>query len=109
VPTDFLRTRFTGDFCTDATNAWGTNLYDRQKADWDWDIVDHIGIRHDLFPTLHETGEISGHVTDNAAADSGLSAGTPVITGGGDAPLTSMLLSQLTVRNCFQVYLGTAR
>lgn len=108
VPTDFLRTRFTGDFCTDATNAGGTNLFNRQKMEWDWDLTDHIGLRHDLFPTIRETGEFSGQVTEDAARDSGLSEGTPVITGGGDAPVTNMLLSQLEARNCLLIYLGTA-
>ncbi|MEM2094831.1 MAG: FGGY family carbohydrate kinase [Candidatus Bathyarchaeia archaeon] len=108
VPTDYLRTRLTGDFCTDPTNAGGTEMFDREKQTWNWDLIDFLGIRRNLFPEIRPTGEIVGKVTDEAAAEMGLSEGTPVITGGGDFSVTVPALLRCEAKGCLLIYLGTA-
>jgi xylulokinase len=108
VPTDFLRTSLTGDFFTDPTSAGGTQMYDQDKRDWNWGLADYIGLDHSLFPQIHPTGAMAGKVTAEAAAETGLSPGTPVITGGGDYSVTVPFLQRLKAENSLLLYLGTA-
>ena len=44
-------------------------------------------LRDDIFPEAVESGTLIGAVSEKAAAETGLSAGTKVVTGGGDAQL----------------------
>lgn len=108
VPTDFLRTRLTKDFCTDPTCANGTQMFDTEKQMWNWELVDNLGIRHDLFPRVHPTGKVVGEVTKEAAKEMGLNEGTPVITGGGDFAVTIPALLRIGAKNSLFLYLGTA-
>ena len=108
VPTDYLRTTLTGDFYTDPTSAGGTEMSDRKTGMWNWDLIDRLGIRRNLFPEIRPTGEIVGRVTEEAAAEMGLSEGTPVITGGGDFAVTRPVLSRCDSSNSILIYLGTA-
>ena len=108
VPTDYLRTQLTGDFCTDPSNAGGTEMFDGEKQTWNWDMIDALGIRRDLFPKIHPTGEVVGRVTGEAADEMGLSEGTPVITGGGDFAVTRPVLPRCDTKNSLLVYIGTA-
>ena len=45
------------------------------------------GLKTDIFPVVYESGTAVASVTEEAAALTGLAAGTPVVAGGGDAQL----------------------
>ena len=109
VPTDFLRTKLTGDFCTDPTNAAGTDSWSGwEKGEWNWDLIDFLGIRRSLFPEIYPSDKIIGSVTEKAASEMGLSTSTRVITGGGDFSMTRPVLLRLEAERCLLLYLGTA-
>jgi xylulokinase len=108
VPTDYLRTKLTGDFCTDPTSAGGTQLFDREAQKWKWELIDLIGIPHNMVPEIHPTGEIIGKVTEKAAAEMGLMEGTPVLTGGGDFAVTRPVIQRCEVKDTLLIYIGTA-
>ena len=108
VPTDFLRTMLTGDLRTDPTSAQSTQMFDNDGQTWNWKMIDALGIHHNLFPTIYPTGDIAGSVTDSAAEEMGLSAGTPAITGGGDFSVTTPVLNRMKAKNSLMLYLGTA-
>ena len=108
VPTDFLRTVLTGDLRTDPTSAHSTQMFDRDGQTWNWEMIDALGLRNDLFPNIHPTGEIAGLVTNRAAEEMGLDEGTPVITGGGDFSVTTPVLNRIGAKNSLLLYLGTA-
>ncbi|MFV0400293.1 MAG: xylulokinase [Oscillospiraceae bacterium] len=81
---DYIIHRLTGNFVTDYSDACGTNLFDLEKKEWRGDFLDTLGIDPSLLPELHPSTDIVGHVTGQAAAATGLLAGTPVVAGGGD-------------------------
>ena len=81
---DYILHRMTGRFVTDYSDASGTNLLDLNRLDWSNEILDALDISPRLLPELHASTDIAGTLTQEAAADCGLLAGTPVVLGGGD-------------------------
>jgi len=81
---DYIVRRMTGIFVTDYSDASGTNLLDLEKKCWSVPIMEMAGISPHILPELRASTDIVGYVTKDAAADTGLLEGTPVIPGGGD-------------------------
>lgn len=87
---DYILFRLTGEFATDYSDASGTNALDLEHLCWSDEIVEASGIRRSLLPELHNSTDIIGKVTKEAAKASGLCEGTPVICGGGDGPCAAV-------------------
>lgn len=84
LPKDFVRLRLTGNHAVDRADGAGTILFDLAARDWSTEIVDALGIDHRWLPQTFEGPELTGGVTAEAAAITGLRVGTPVVAGGGD-------------------------
>lgn len=83
-PKDYIRYKFVNKIGTDPTDAGNSLLYDLVEKDWNWDIINELGLPKHLFPSLFDTTSVFGHITDESAHQTGLKAGTPVVTGGAD-------------------------
>ncbi|MGD0878991.1 MAG: xylulokinase [Anaerolineales bacterium] len=81
---DYAAFLLTGVFATDPSDASGTLLYDLLGGHWATDLIRALGLNNGLFPEVHASTDVIGHVTPAAASASGLLAGTPVVIGGGD-------------------------
>lgn len=83
--TPYITFRLTGAYAMDHFTAAGfTPLYDPAKQAWSADFADGIvDLAH--LPKLLWSHEIAGHVTPQAAAETGLAPGTPVVCGTIDA------------------------
>jgi xylulokinase len=84
LPKDYLRYRLTGVFATEVSDASGMNLLDVPNRRWSGEILAKLGIDPELLPKVYESCEITGAVTREAAALTGLAEGTPVAGGAGD-------------------------
>ncbi|MCE9583474.1 MAG: xylulokinase [Planctomycetes bacterium] len=84
LPHDFVRLRLTGEYASDKAGASGTILFDLAKRDWSPEILAALGIDRAWLPRTVEGTAATGAVTKDAAALTGLRAGTPVFGGGGD-------------------------
>ncbi len=83
--TSFITHRLTGAYVIDHyTAANFSPLYDVTTLDWSDALTDAI-LPLDRLPELMWSGEIAGHVTAEAAAETGLAQGTPVTCGTIDA------------------------
>ena len=83
--TSFLVQRLTGQVVIDHyTAANFSPLYDVAKQDWVDDLADDI-LPLEKLPRLMWSGEIAGHITPQAATQTGLGPGTPVTAGTIDA------------------------
>ena len=83
--TTYIVAKLTGNYRIDHyTAASFVPLYHLEKQDWD---EDNLGLfcRRDQLADILWTDEIAGVVTEQAAMETGLSPGTPVITGTADA------------------------
>ncbi len=84
LPKDYVRFRLTGEFATEVSDASGTALFDVVNRRWSYDLADAVGVDRAFLPPCFESSEISGAITAEVAALTGLRAGTPVVGGGGD-------------------------
>ncbi len=84
LPKDYIRYKLTGDYVMDISEASGTLLLDVANRRWSTDVLDALDIPAAWMPRLCEGSEISGVISAEAAALTGLKAGTPVVGGGGD-------------------------
>lgn len=84
LPKDYLRYCLTGDFATEVSDASGTALLDVVHRRWSFEMVDGLGLDREMLPTVFESSDITGAISRDAAALTGLTAGTPVVGGGGD-------------------------
>ncbi len=78
--------RLTGEYSIDVDNAamWG-GIFDRGRLAWDKAWCERLGVPTRLLPPIHTTADIVGGVTEEAASETGLAPGTPVVCGTGDS------------------------
>jgi xylulokinase len=84
LPKDYVRFRLTGERATDASDASGTLLLDVAHRRWSKEILQLVEMDESLLPNLYESPEISGKISTEGAAATGLYTGTPVVAGAGD-------------------------
>jgi xylulokinase len=84
LPKDYIRFRLTGEFATEVSDASGTALLDVVHRRWSFHMMDSLGLDRDILPSVHESTEITGVISSQAAQLTGLAPGTPVVGGGGD-------------------------
>jgi xylulokinase len=84
LPKDYLRFRLTGEYAMDKADGSGTILFDLKRRDWSPEILAALDIPSEWMPPTFEGPVSTGRITPEAAAATGLKAGTPVMAGGGD-------------------------
>ena len=77
--------RLTGALSQDKSQGYGWNCYNMRTGEWDYEMADRLGIRRELLPPIVACDAIVGGVTTQAAKQTGLLEGTPVVAGGLDA------------------------
>jgi xylulokinase len=93
LPGDYIAMRLTGNACTTISGL-------SEGIGWDFSthtpahfLYDHFGFDTHLIPELVPTFGIQGYVTDIAAKELGLTAGTPVTYRAGDQPNNALSLN----------------
>lgn len=81
---DFLVHRLTGKFYTEPSDATSMTCMDLASLKWSEQIVEAAGIDGDKLPEIKPSTFVAGGVTGEAAEQTGLAEGTPVVLGGGD-------------------------
>lgn len=84
LPKDYVRFRLTGVKAQEISDASGTNLLDIRARQWSDEILKKLDIDPRLLPPLIESSAKAGEITAEAAAATGLKAGTLVAGGAGD-------------------------
>jgi xylulokinase len=84
LPKDYVRYRLTGDKATDVADASGTLLFDVTRRRWSDTMLEEMQLDPSLMPRAYESPEVTGVVSRDGAAATGLKPGTPVVAGGGD-------------------------
>ena len=86
---EYLICRCTGSFIMTEDSAFSTFLYDTRDGHrgWSRELCRMCGVNFDHLPDIIKATDVAGKLTEKAAAELGLRAGTPVFGGGGDATL----------------------
>lgn len=84
LPKDYVRYRLSNAFFGDVSDASGTSLFDVGKRAWSAEMLDAVGVSRNWLAEITESTVASTRVSPDAAAQTGLIAGTPIVAGGGD-------------------------
>jgi xylulokinase len=103
----FIEYKLTGKFATDYGDASITGYFDTTKRKISDEIIEAAGIDPSKIPDLHESHDVIGYVTDEAAKITGLNAKTPVVVGSGDGVCACVGAGVIKERMCY-TYIGSA-
>lgn len=82
---DYIRYLLTGVAVTDYIEAQGTLFFDMKHNCWSYELAALAGVTPEMLPELVTPETVTGTVTAQAARDTGIPAGTPVICGTSDS------------------------
>ena len=84
LPKDYVRFMLTGEYASEVSDASGTAVFDVVNRRWSFEMMDALGLDRSILPKCYESADVTGDITPRIAELTGLSAGTPVVGGGGD-------------------------
>lgn len=106
---DYLAAKACGQFAMSRDSAFATLLYDSRegKQCFSKELCKMMDVNMDHLPRIVLSTDQVGDITEKAAAELGLAAGTPVFSGGGDASLIGVGAGAVNVGDT-HVYIGTS-
>lgn len=87
MPKDYINLRLTGEITMDRGDGGASFLMDPRTGEWSDRMIGLLGLERGKLAPLRDPVEILGNVTAEAARETGLREGTPVIVGGADYPV----------------------
>lgn len=84
-PRDLIAHALTGEVATDGTHAAATLAFDLRRRAWANDLIDAMGLPHQVFPPVRPSSEPLGGLQAAVARRVGLDPEIPVILGGADS------------------------
>lgn len=81
---DYIRLRLCGVYATEVSDASGMGLLNVPGRCWSQEVLDKLEIAPELLAKVYESPEVTGMITPEAAEQTGLAVGTPVVGGAGD-------------------------
>ncbi len=84
LPKDYVRFRLTGELATEVSDASGTAMFDVVRRCWSFEMMDGLELDRSILPPAYESADVTGTISERAAALTGLAPGTPVAGGAGD-------------------------
>ena len=85
LPKDYIKYRLSGVISTDYSDAAGSLAFDNRKLCWAKPLLQALGIPEAILPECGPSTQVIGHITAEAARETGLSEATKVVNGGGDS------------------------
>lgn len=86
LPKDYVRYRLSGAYVADVADGSGFGLMSIGERTWSDKMLEAFEIPREWLPELCESPEVSAHVSEQAAEETGLKPGTPIVGGAGDQP-----------------------
>ena len=103
----YVTYKLTGEIAIDySTAGLCAPFYDYRKKNWSEEVCNLIDFDLDKLPEIKGASEVVGEIASEAASETGLKKGTPVITGGGDFA-ASTLAAGVTSEGEGALMLGT--
>ena len=84
---DWILTKLCGEFVTDASLGSSSGMFELADRTWSDRVLEICRLERSIFPPVVDSGTVIGGVSDSAAEQTGLAAGTPVVVGGADTQL----------------------
>ena len=93
LPGDYIAMRLTGELCTTPSGLSEMMLWDFKTNTVAKFLMDYFGYDDSIIPEIKETFSEQGRLTTSAAAELGLTPGTPVTYRAGDQPNNALSLN----------------
>jgi autoinducer-2 kinase len=103
---DWILTKLSGEFVTDPSLGSSSGMFELGDRGWSDRVIEICGLDRSVFPEVIDPGTVIGSVTETAAEQTGLRAGTPVVVGGADTQLALLGLG-VTEPGAFTVVGGS--
>jgi xylulokinase len=84
LPKDYIRYKLTGDFATDVSDASGMLLLDVKNRCWSKEMINFLGVDLKTLPTLYESYEVTGKLSEQVKKSLGIENDVLVVGGAGD-------------------------
>lgn len=81
---DYIRLMLTGEYATEVSDASGMQLLDVKNRCWSVEVCEKLGVKSEWLAKVYESCQISGRISAESSALTGLTEGIPVAGGGGD-------------------------
>ncbi|NLK28049.1 MAG: xylulokinase [Clostridiales bacterium] len=107
LPKDYIAYRLSGVHCTDVSDASGMLLFDVKNKCWSDEMLEICGLHKEQMAKIHESSQVVGSLTKEAARELGLSEKIKVIAGGGDQAVAAVGTGTVGAGMC-NVSLGTS-
>ncbi|MDQ0324137.1 xylulokinase [Pararhizobium capsulatum DSM 1112] len=104
---DYLTMRLSGEPQATWTSADPFGIFDIVTKTWSKKILDHLMIDEAKLPPLHSPASRIGSVSQEAATETGLRAGTPIFAAGGDGHCAALGVGAIEPGTVY-LNLGTA-
>lgn len=104
---EYLIARCTGEFVMTEDSAFATLLMDKNGKEWSIPTAKMFGVKLDHLAKIIKSSDLVGGLTKKASEELGLSEGTKVFGGGGDASLIGVGAGSVDVGDT-HVYSGTS-
>ena len=95
LPGDYIAARLTGNICTTASGLSEGIFWDFAQGKVSDKVLDYFGFDKSMVPDIVPTFSNQGTITEAAANELGLAAGTPVCYRAGDQPNNALSLNVL--------------
>lgn len=89
-PKDWIRLRLTGQIGAERSDASATLLYDILADRWADDVIETLGLRPEIFPSILTSATLAGTLRASAAHELGLPVGLPVAAGASDTAAAAL-------------------
>jgi len=107
LPKDYIRYKLSGEFATEVGDATGMALLDVRRRTWSDEMLGLLDIPREWLPLCAESHVPTARVSQAAAQETGLAAGTPIVGGSGDQPAAAVGLGSVR-EGIVNVTLGTS-
>ena len=87
---EYVVGRLTGEWVMDISLASATGLLELARLDWDARALELAEVDRSQLPELVPTTHVLPRLAQDAARETGLPAGTPLVVGAGDGPLANV-------------------
>src|SRR6185312_8789337 len=74
LPKDYVRFCLTDEFASEVSDASGTAVFDVVHRRWSFEMMDGLGLDRSILPACYESADVSGAISAQAAAATGLKA-----------------------------------
>lgn len=90
LPKDYLVYKYTGNICTDISDAAGTQMLDIAKGEWSEEIANILGLNLEIFPKIYNSTDCVGELSNELKKQLNISGSVKIFPAGSDNPCSAL-------------------